>query len=134
MDLPLSFSGRHVSGSSRGRLLGTPTLNLALSDVPPELQEGIYACRISLTTIDSQESFNAVMHYGPRPVFKDTPSCEIHIIDKKIDVTPETVSVEVIAHLRPVRDFPSVNALMTQIADDIAQAKKHLQLDQLDHQ
>jgi riboflavin kinase/FMN adenylyltransferase len=125
MHLPLRFSARHVSGSSRGRTLGTPTLNLDLTQVPAELAHGIYACRVTLTTIDSQDVYWAVMHYGPRPVFEDTESCEIHVLDKTILEQPDTVDVEVVALLRGPETFrfPSPEAMLAQIERDIAKAR-----------
>lgn len=103
--------------------MGTPTLNLDLGDVPTDLKEGIYACKVSL----DDKTYNAAMHYGPRPVHKDTPSCEVHILDtmiKPLTQTPTpTLTVTVIAYLRPVLDFPTEAALIAQIADDIAKAR-----------
>ena len=99
--------------------MGTPTLNLNLDDVPIDMQEGIYACFV----IVDNKKLNAAMHYGPRPVHKDSRSCEVHALDTLIQNTPETVTVEVIEYLRPVADFPSEDALKLQIADDIKRAR-----------
>lgn len=97
----------------------TPTLNLNLSDVPSEMKEGIYVCRV----IINNQTFNAAMHYGPRPVHKDTTSCEVHILDEVIAEAPDTLTVDVIAYLRPVLNFPSEAALIAQIGDDIEKSR-----------
>lgn len=86
--------------------------------MPLELEEGIYACRVH----DDGESMPAVMHFGPRPVFKDTPSCEVHLLGKAMRDPPELLSIEIVERLREVRDFPSVSSLKQQIAKDIEQA------------
>lgn len=117
--LPLSFSARVVSGAGRGKDLGAPTINLDLSQVPSSLEEGIYAC---MAVIDGK-SLQAAMHYGPRPVFKDSLSCEVHLLDVTLEHAPETLEVEVVAYLREVRDFPTPEDLMTQIADDILKTR-----------
>jgi FAD synthase len=65
------------------------------------------------------------MHLGPRPVFKDVRSCEIHLLDADID-PPLMVEVLVDAYLREVCDFPSVEAMMEQIETDISQAREVL--------
>lgn len=117
--LPLLFTALVIPGSHRGAGMGTPTLNLNLSNVPAELKEGIYACHLFF----DDQRLNAAMHYGPRPVHKDAPSCEVHALDVTIDTAPAAVSVAVISFLRPVADFPSEEALKTQIADDIRQAR-----------
>ena len=116
---PLSFTARVVTGAGRGKLIGTPTINLDTLDVPPEMDEGIYACR---AIIDNKNE-NAVLHYGPRPVFKDTSSCEVHLLDRTLEKTPEMLTVEVIQFLRDVRDFPSVDALKKQIGKDIDEVR-----------
>lgn len=101
--------------------MGTPTLNLDLADVPEEMKEGIYVCKVRL----DDQSYNAAMHYGPRPVHKDTRSCEVHILDAVIEPQPEPkpLIVDVIAYLRPVLNFPSEAALIAQIGDDIEKSR-----------
>ncbi len=65
----MSFSASVVSGSGRGKDLGTPTINLDPSSLEAIGREGIYA---AWATLDGAR-MPAVMHAGPRPVFKDTP-------------------------------------------------------------
>jgi riboflavin kinase/FMN adenylyltransferase len=90
-----------------------------MSDVPAAMKEGVYACYV---TFDEKE-FPATLHYGPRPVFKDTPSCEAHLLDEVVDTPPTSVTVETIEWLRSVENFPSVDALKEQIAIDIQRAR-----------
>jgi riboflavin kinase/FMN adenylyltransferase len=118
-----TFNARVIPGSHRGHGMGTPTLNLNLNDVPSDVEDGIYACTV---TIDDTV-MNAVMHKGPRPVHKDTPSCEVHVLDTVIHPTPETIDVTVIQYIRPVLDFPLEAALIAQIADDIEKARAILE-------
>ena len=118
----MQFQAHSIPGAGRGKDLGTPTVNLELSDVPDGLQEGVYACFVH---IESQRS-QAVLHFGPRPVFHDAPSCEVHLLDTDLPSPPSQLQVEVISRLRDVQDFPSVVALQEQIADDIAQARSIL--------
>lgn len=99
--------------------MGTPTLNLNLLDVPSDLKEGIYACMV----IIDDATYEAAMHYGPRPVHKDTRSCEVHLLDETISDTPGMITVDIVECLRPVLDFPSEAALIAQIGDDIAKAR-----------
>jgi riboflavin kinase/FMN adenylyltransferase len=121
--LPLRFTARAVSGSGRGKGMGTPTVNLRMEDVPAGFAEGIYACRASL---DGGPMLAAAMHHGPRPVHRDAPSCEVHLLDETPEHTPEHVTVEAIAFLREVRDFPSEEALVAQIAKDIEDTRRAL--------
>lgn len=113
------FRARVVAGSGRGRALGVPTLNLRLEDVPMELPEGIYAC----FAIIHEKKMPGALHYGPRPVFEDEKSCEVHLLDHTLNDPPPEVHIEVIERLRAIRDFPSADALKGQMQEDIDQAR-----------
>ena len=102
-------------------MIGSPTLNLKVREVPKKLRHGIYACIATW----NKRSRDAVMHFGPRPVFRAGPACEVHVLEA-FRITPKTVTVEVCKRLRSVRNFPSVEALKRQIAKDIAQARAML--------
>ena len=99
--------------------MGSATMNLDLSMVPRTIEEGVYAC---LTTIDGTQ-MQSVMHYGPRPVFRDTLSCEVHILDTHIVDPPSVIEVRVIEKLRDVADFATKDDLVTQIQSDIERAR-----------
>lgn len=115
----ISFTSHPISGSGRGKGLGTPTINLSLENIPKDLKEGIYA----VIAILDDHRYKATMHYGPRPVFNEDESCEIHLLDQTVEKVPENVSVEVIEYFRPVQNFPSVEDLKTQIAKDNDRAR-----------
>lgn len=119
MTLQITFEATIIKGSGRGKDLGIPTYNLALEDVSRELDEGIYACFASLG--DGAERF-AAMHYGPRPVFHDSLSCEVHLLEEVNLPTPEKLNVRIIERLRDVADFTSPEELMKQIDQDIQAA------------
>ncbi|MBI3336037.1 riboflavin kinase [Candidatus Peregrinibacteria bacterium] len=117
----MQFTASIIKGSGRGNRIGTPTMNLNLEQVPKELEPGIYACRCQLKP-ESWE-LKAVLHYGPRPVFKDTSSCEVHFLDIAPTATLDSLTVEIIQKLREVQDFSSVEELQKQIQRDIAEAR-----------
>ncbi|MEN9561459.1 MAG: hypothetical protein RIQ56_732 [Candidatus Parcubacteria bacterium] len=113
----LKFTGRTITGSGRGKRIGVPTINLALEDIPPALEEGIYACFVT------DHRFPAAVHYGPRPVFNDSKTFEIHLLDAALVLLPKEISVEIVAYLRPVKNFHDVDGLKAQITKDIADAR-----------
>ena len=125
----VQWTASPVSGRGRGRSLQRPTLNLPCEEVPAKLPEGIYACRVLLTFEDgtTQGPLPAAIHYGPRPVFQDTKSCEVHLIDATPAREPERVTVEVVARLRDVQDFTSADALREQMAKDVDEARTIIQ-------
>lgn len=94
-------------------------MNLSLPDIPADLTHGIYACFVS---IDGQW-VPAALHYGPRPVFRDTPSCEVHLLDRIIDHAPERLTIAVIEYVRSIEDFPSVTALQEQMERDCTEIR-----------
>ncbi len=110
-----NFTARVIRGSGRGKTIGFPTINMHLEDIPRDLRTGIYACRVTLNGVP----YPGAMHFGPRPVFKDAPSCEIHLIDAAIKDVPETITVEVIEYVRDVRNFSDAAALSAQLRRDI---------------
>lgn len=116
------FSARVISGAGRGRTIGTPTINLDLNDIP-QIEEGIYAGWAKLD--DTWQM--AAIHYGPRPVFKDSTSFEVHLLDTTVQQAPDELEIALTDYLRPVRDFPSPTDLMAQIGEDVQQARGMLE-------
>lgn len=120
MQLPVFFEAKSVRGSGRGKGLGSPTINLDLVSVPGDLEDGVYAC---FAMIEGKHLPGA-LHLGPRPVFKEDRSCEVYVLDTVIETPPEKMGVEVIAYIRAIRDFPSVESLREQIAADIVEIRR----------
>jgi riboflavin kinase / FMN adenylyltransferase len=117
---PIILHGvRIITGRGRGKNLGIPTINIDLAAAPPELVNGIYACWITL----SGKKYRGAMHYGPRPVFKDTDTFEVHIIDETVDSVPETADLEIVGYIRAVQDFETPEALVERIQKDIEEAR-----------
>lgn len=133
----MKFTARIITGRGRGKRIGTPTINLALEDVPEDLEEGIYACWVTSTKYEIRNTrfkSKAVMHYGPRPVFKDSASCEIHLLDEPIDLSDGTLEIEVIERMRDVQNFPSPEELIAQIKADIALSREILMKKEADRE
>lgn len=112
----MHFSAHTVSGSGRGKDLKVPTINLDMSEVPAGIEDGLYACTINSDT-------PAILHYGIRPTFEDTPSCEVHIIDADITDAPDELNVEIVQKIRETQKFDSADALMEQMQKDISTAR-----------
>ncbi len=113
----LSFTAKVVSGAGRGKDMGTPTINVDLQDVPAELQEGIYACSVQFEGNNSEKI--GALHYGPRPVFHDSVSCEVYVLDEVIQEAPSSLTITMYDRLRDVEDFDSPASLQKQIEKDI---------------
>lgn len=108
-----------VAGAGRGRNMQIPTINFETENLPDHLEHGVYACWI---TIDGQR-LKGAMHFGPRPVFKDSVSFEVHILDEAITALPESCDLTIVKRIRDVQDFPSKEALIERIRKDIEETR-----------
>lgn len=122
MNSSFRFNARTRTGAGRGKDMGTPTINMRLEDVPAEMEHGIYAC---WAHVDGRWIAGA-LHYGPRPVFKDSVSCEVYLLDVTIESLPERIDIQTVGYIRPVMDFPSSAELVARIQDDVAQTRAML--------
>ena len=114
--------GRVIRGHGDGKKLGFPTVNIALSHAL-SLPHGVYACRALIDGI----RYNGVLHWGPRVVFGETkPQCEVYLFNFSKMIYGKTIEVEVVAFIRPSRNFSSVKRMVTQIKTDCVHAKRIL--------
>jgi riboflavin kinase / FMN adenylyltransferase len=116
---PYRIIGRVSQGAQRGRQLGFPTANLEAIPVlvPPP---GVYAGRAYV----GDTIHKAAIHIGPNPTFEESqPKVEVHILDFAGDLYGSNLEVEMLARLRGVQKFESVDALLCQLRTDIASAR-----------
>jgi riboflavin kinase/FMN adenylyltransferase len=119
-----AISGRVVHGQKLGRKLGFPTANLRLLRRVIPLN-GVFAVRASGAGL---QSVPAVASLGTRPVVNGIePLLEVHVFDFDGDLYGQQLDVEFIARLRDEQWFPSLDALVTQMHQDAAQARQILQ-------
>ena len=116
-----------VRGAGRGRGLGIPTANVA-PDGDLVIAPGIYAVTLRLLDGDGDGDggpWPSVASLGTNPTFVERGplSLEVHVLDLDRDLYERRVRVELVARLRDEARYDSVDALMAQIADDLAQAR-----------
>jgi riboflavin kinase/FMN adenylyltransferase len=117
--LPMIMKGIPTqTGSARGRRMDIPTINFDPS-YAKDLMHGVYACWV---TVDGKKYMGA-MHFGPRPVFKDSVSFEVHLLDAVLTELPKTTDLEVVQKIREVEDFPDAEALKQRIKRDIEETR-----------
>ena len=121
---PYRISGRVVHGDKRGRRLGFATANIELHRYFSPVV-GIFSGRVYGI---NDESLDAVIYVGSRPVFKgDRVLLEVHILDFDADLYGKHLQVEFLEKLRGEGDFESEAALVEQIKADINDARKSLE-------
>ncbi|MDP9264595.1 MAG: bifunctional riboflavin kinase/FAD synthetase [Chloroflexota bacterium] len=120
---PYAVPGEVVHGSSRGRGLGYPTINIA---TPPERllpKDGIYAMRVGL---DGRE-YAAAASLGVRPTFGGGPKVlEAHLLDFQADAYGRRAMAAFVRRLRDERHFGTPEELTAQIAKDVEATREAL--------
>jgi riboflavin kinase/FMN adenylyltransferase len=113
-------------GDARGRDLGYPTANLTLGEYQRP-KYGIYAVRV---TLDDGSEHPGVASLGVRPTF-DPPEelLEAHLLDFDGDLYGRKIEVALHAFIRAEQKFDAVDALVSAMRNDEAQARKLLALD-----
>jgi riboflavin kinase/FMN adenylyltransferase len=126
---PYSVRGRVVEGDRRGRTLGFPTLNLAPeNEILPG--SGVYAGHARFLDEPGVPGrpLPAVTNVGRRPTFKpeDPQLAEAHLIDADVEAYGRRIELSFEHHLRDEQRFDGVEALRSQIARDVEQAREWL--------
>jgi riboflavin kinase/FMN adenylyltransferase len=117
------LQGEVVHGDARGRTLGFPTANMTFSgDGLPAF--GVYAVRVRVSDGSVPLLHDGVASFGIRPMFRTAqPLLETHLFDFQGDLYGQILAVELVAWLRPEVKFFGIEALVSQIAADVAQAR-----------
>lgn len=117
-----------VHGDRRGRELGFPTANLAFDYVPALPALGIYLGRVSVPERGVGPGHAALVSVGVRPTFGGDGGVlvEVYLLDWDGDLYDAVLSVELVARLRDERRFGSADALVAQMRDDEAEARRRL--------
>ena len=113
---PHRIRGRVVRGAARGMKLGYPTANIEPVDVLLP-GEGIYAAR----AVADGSQWPAAVSIGPNPTFGEARlKVEAHLVGYEGSLYDQTIEVDFLARLREIVRFDSVDALVAQMARDVA--------------
>lgn len=120
---PFAIEGEVIHGDKRGRTIGVPTANVALSDYMRPAY-GVYATR---TRLPDGRVIDGVANLGTRPMFEiDAPLLEVWLLDFDGDLYGQTIETELVALLRGEMHFDGLDALKTQIDRDAQAARAEL--------
>lgn len=111
-DAPIVLRGTVIHGDKRGRELGFPTANVALTPATAPAY-GVYAA-----TLDGRP---AAVSVGVRPTFGTglEPLLEAHVLDFSGDLYGREVEVVLVERIRDELAFSSVAELCERIAADV---------------
>lgn len=123
---PPLLRGAVVHGDGRGRDLGFPTANLAFEYRPALPALGIYTGRVSVPNRAVDIGHPALVSVGVRPTFEDSGRLlvEVYLLDWEGDLYDAQLTVELGPRLREERRFDSVDALVNQMRQDEADARR----------
>ena len=125
-----SLSGKVIEGDRRGRSLGFPTANIAISDSRKMLPgNGVYAVNARLCG----KAYRGLMSIGVLPTFFDGHEkvCEVYLYDFEDDIYGETMTVECIDRIRGEKKFNSAEELVQEMNRDKIEGKRIFETAQL---
>jgi riboflavin kinase/FMN adenylyltransferase len=114
--------GTVIHGHARGKGLGFPTANLEITrDLYPKA--GVYA----VTVMIGSEQHQGVVSIGTNPTFQDKKfAVEVFLFDYQGDLYGKELLVNFVARIRDEVTFPTPEALVRQIQQDVQTAKEIL--------
>ena len=119
---PYAMSGEVIHGAGRGKTINFPTANVNYVKSKATPPNGIYACWARL----GNERFMAATNIGLNPTFtpeRQIPSLEAYLLDFDRDIYGEILTLEFVARLREEIRYTTVEALISQIHDDVNQTR-----------
>ncbi|WGW13116.1 bifunctional riboflavin kinase/FAD synthetase [Saxibacter everestensis] len=130
---PHVVSGTVVHGDARGRDLGFPTANLGEDTEGLVPADGVYAGWITLD--DEKQRHPAAISVGTNPTFEgNRRRVEAHVIDRSdadvmdFDLYGRVMTVEFVAHLRPMVAYKGLEPLVEQMTSDVGETREVLGL------
>ncbi|MBQ7112221.1 MAG: riboflavin biosynthesis protein RibF [Thermoguttaceae bacterium] len=119
---PFRLSGVVETGDRRGRTLGFPTANVAVPTSTVVPAPGLYAAK---ATLPDGRVFASAVNVGGNPTFGvSTFKIEAHLLDFCGDLYGQTLTLDFLRRLRDVVPFPTKDALLAQIAADVAETRR----------
>jgi riboflavin kinase/FMN adenylyltransferase len=119
---PFSLRGPVVRGHERGRTIGYPTANMAVTPDRALPAFGVYVTRSHV----GGRSYPSATNIGVNPTFDDAvPSIETYILDFEGDLYGRELRVELLHKLRGEVKFDDIDALVKTIAADVAAVRAY---------
>ncbi|WP_296138328.1 bifunctional riboflavin kinase/FAD synthetase [uncultured Tessaracoccus sp.] len=125
---PFEFRGLVVVGDRRGRGLGFPTANLVVPNEMAVPADGVYAGWLTRVDIPGGTPMPTAISVGSNPTFEGLERrVEGYVIDRDdLNLYGVEVSVDFEHRLRGQHRFDSVDELITQMHDDVAETRRLL--------
>lgn len=120
------IEGPVISGEQRGRELNYPTANMSIAGLHRPAF-GVYAVLVDVLDGPHSGSYHGAASLGIRPMFEgEIPNLETFIFDFSGDLYGSRISIGLVEFLRPEATFDGLDALIAQMDDDCAKARRIL--------
>jgi riboflavin kinase/FMN adenylyltransferase len=120
------IEGPVISGEQRGRELNYPTANMSIAGLHRPAF-GVYAVLVDVLDGPHSGSYHGAASLGIRPMFEgEIPNLETFIFDFSGDLYGSRISIGLVEFLRPEAKFDGLDALIVQMDDDCAKARRIL--------
>lgn len=127
---PHRLEGIVVRGDRRGHELGFPTANLSTPRYAAVPADGVYACRFIQLSANPSRTLCAAVSVGTNPTFSGRERrVEAFVLDLDEDLYGQRVALDFVARLRGMERFPSSEALVEQMHDDVRRTREILTKD-----
>ena len=115
------ISGTVEGGKHQGSRLGFPTANIRTEPRKLLPAYGVYLCRLE----SGGKAWDAVANIGMQPTLPSgKPTVEAFVPGARMDLYGQEARLHLLKFLRPERRFSSVEALQSQIREDLAAAEE----------
>jgi riboflavin kinase/FMN adenylyltransferase len=113
---PHAIRGPVVRGNERGRTIGFPTANIAVTPDRALPAFGIYVTRATT----GGRTYASATNIGINPTFNDPrPSIETYLLDFEGDLYGRELRVELLHRIRDEAKFDSIDQLVEAIGADV---------------
>ena len=121
---PYSLVGRVLAGRGEGANMGFRTANLIVEDQLRVLGDGVYAAYATVGEV----RYKAAVNVGVAATFAATATatCEAHLLDFEGNLYGETLTLEFVHWLRPMKKFDSLDELIATVNDNISWVRANL--------
>lgn len=115
----MKITGVIVRGKQLGRTIGFPTANLRPDEPTPALPpNGVYTATIRIEGYPFP--LPCMLNQGCHPTVPEgAPTIEAHILNFADDIYDLRAEIQYLQFLRPEQRFPSLQALQSQLRQDL---------------
>jgi riboflavin kinase/FMN adenylyltransferase len=119
---PFSLRGPVVRGAERGRTIGFPTANMAITPDRALPAFGVYVVRAAI----GGASYMGATNIGIKPTFdEERPTIETYLLDFEGNIYGREIRIELLHRLRGEIKFAGVDALIEQISTDVEAVRRY---------